>query len=171
MLIHRIKTEISTALSPEEIERSLSPRAFDIRNDIGNDTRDYEFWGRVNRSGFKLAKNPSYNLPHFAHVRNSFIPIITGNISSDGNRTKITLTAKMHILIQIFVFMIELGFIFPIFLGLLMLLPGNFSNGFLCILCGAFLVGATEVLLFFAFHRPAKMAIERLEEILIKKEN
>lgn len=82
------KTTLHTSLTPQQV----TERIFEI---TGNKTNQYnEFLGTVQKDYFKISRNINY--------RNSFLPVITGNIKKGSTGTNIEIKAKPNTFVTTF---------------------------------------------------------------------
>lgn len=116
-----------------------------------------EFFGQVYPPGFRIAPRLDY--------RNSFVPVLTGNMTEKEGGTTIAVTLQMHILTRIF----------------LVIWNGMACFFFLCAILAFFTEGMEQItliavslgLLIFGqafprcfFYGPANKALKRLKELL-----
>ena len=114
-----------------------------------------EFIGEVDTAGFKIVKNISY--------RDSFCPIITGSIRTEGRISIITIKMRMHWFVSIFT-IIWFGIVTLFMLmGLFMVIVDRNDFILLCGAGGMMLIG--QILVRSGFYIPAKKALKRMKEL------
>ena len=151
-----LEYKINSTKSPEDISTVLKSVTAPERGMSYNPTNT-EFFGEINLSDFKIMSNINY--------RNSFSPVIVGNIRVEGERSVIEIKMCLHWFVRIFLscWFGMAGFFFLI--GLLYVLIEGISEALLLLLATMFLIFG-QTLARSAFYIPAKKAIVRLEELL-----
>ena len=166
MLIHRIKQEFTTSISPERVLSHI--RSGLLSELLGNDS---EFFGYVSENKFRIEKNLRYKLPAFVFFSNSFAPIAVGKVEQNEAGATVKLKLRMGLLVSPIVFIIEIVALFGILFGITECLFGSFDNGINYTLSGLLIFFGFELLMLFAFKRPAKRMIKRLKELLLFKQD
>jgi len=93
-LIPYEKFQINTDLSSVELVKRI--KTFTGEKSFFNFSPSHEFSGHVNEYEFEITKNISY--------RNSFLPIIEGNIEQKITGTQIIISMRLHLLVMFFMF-------------------------------------------------------------------
>lgn len=153
-LLPHIEEQIDSEKTPEDICMILQS-VTDTRKAglfINN-----EFFGQVYPLGFRITPRLNY--------RNSFVPVLTGNMTEKEGGTTIEIVLQMHIFTRIFliVWNVMAWFIF------LRSIPAVFTGGLeqisiILVPLGFIIFG--QVFPRFCFYGPAKKALERLKELL-----
>ncbi len=165
-IIPRMKFTIQTGKSPEEV-RALLRSITDTQNKWLNVPGDKAFIGKVGETDFKFL--PRLGEVLFAgvvmHVKDSFLPVIIGQIRGQENGT--TVIVRMRLLWLVFAFLcVWFGITGMVFLaGLLAVISGQLDGwGITASAAGFILVG--QLLVRGGFYIPAKSAKRKLEDLL-----
>ncbi|MFG6338071.1 MAG: hypothetical protein K1W31_06495 [Lachnospiraceae bacterium] len=165
-IIPRMKFTIQTGKSPEEV-RALLRSITDTQNKWLNVPGDKAFIGKVGETDFKFL--PRLGEVLFAgvvmHVKDSFLPVIIGQIRGQENGT--TVIVRMRLLWLVFAFLcVWFGITGMVFLaGLLAVISGQPDGwGITASAAGFILVG--QLLVRGGFYIPAKSAKRKLEDLL-----
>lgn len=165
-IIPRMKFTIQTGKSPEEV-RALLRSITDTQNKWLNVPGDKAFIGKVGETDFKFL--PRLGEVLFAgvvmHVKDSFLPVIIGQIRGQENGT--TVIVRMRLLWLVFAFLcVWFGITGMVFLaGLLAVISGQPDGwGITASTAGFILVG--QLLVRGGFYIPAKSAKRKLEDLL-----
>ena len=99
------RTKLSPQEAIEKVKESIESKKLFRWNRYGKNKNQKPYEGEVIENTFTITRIISY--------RNSFIPIIKGNIESDYRGTKIIVKMRLHIIVMIFIFfwcgMISIG--------------------------------------------------------------
>ena len=166
MLIHIKKQVLTTSLSKERVLEKIKGR---IPSRLF--ASDSEFFGSVSDDKFKVRKNYHYNSPVPFLMRNSFMPIAVGRVEECDGGSVVKIKVRMALFVQIFMLFIELFMLAQTLFGVIFCIIGDLQTGVSTVFCGGIMFLSIELLLYFAFSRPAKTLIERLDEILVFSKN
>lgn len=161
----RMKFQMESRRTPEEVRAILQSVTDTERKWFTYPDR--EFVGKVGEKEFKIMPVPGdfVFMGTKMHVKNSFLPLIVGQIRAEGNRTIVDV--QMRLFWFVFGFLV-VWFSVPVvvFLTALMALVVGSPEGWkLAAAAGMFiLVGQTTVRC--GFYYPARKARRRLEELL-----
>ena len=148
-----MKFTIETSKSKNEIIRIIKENTrektsiFDLKN-------NGEFFkGKVFEDSFKIER--------IIHYRNSFLPVIIGNIEEIDGGCKVNINMRLNIFAIIF---FPSWILFAILSGLFIPISGSFSNpvDFLPLLAFSVMI----LILFFLYRHEIKKSKEKLEELL-----
>ena len=146
------------------IKSRLDWRALDERTSKSFLTDEYEFYGNVSENTFKVVKKPP------KHIRNSFLPIVTGEFERICDGCLIHVKFRLHHLVSLFMLFWSIGaVIIPFLFGLIMLGP-NTANGLIFLAFSIIMCAFEAFLLIIGFHFPSIKAINRLKEIFEAQE-
>lgn len=116
-----------------------------------------EFIGQASPSDFRLIPRLGY--------RNSFLPVLTGNITEAGGETVIAVTARLHIWTRVLL-ILWFGMAGYFFLcGMIGVLMGGLEKIILILAAVGFMI-IGQLLMRCCFYSPARKALKRLEELL-----
>ncbi len=111
-----------THLEPDYVlglmERAIEPkRTFRINSLFGSGKfKDYE--GKLNEDG-------SFDIRRIISYRNSFLPVIKGQIDQDFNGTQIKVKMRLHLVVLIFMMLWSVGVSLALVIALLFGIVGN----------------------------------------------
>lgn len=147
---------IQSNKSPDEICETL--RAVTVsRGEHGYADGRGEFIGKVDTTGFKVISNIRY--------RNSFLPVITGNIRAEGSRTVIIVKMRMHPLTSVFSVVWLSGVSFFLLIGILVICVDRNVSSLILLCTAGGMMAFGQLLIRGGFYRPARKALGRLREL------
>lgn len=160
-LLPYVKYELKTDKTIDEVRDRLAANV-DIRKPFFNFSYPKNmFHGKLEQNTFKISKT-------IKRQRNSFNPVIVGELKEDRESTSIRVKMRLDHAVLIFMILWLSG---TGFLGVGVLIAGflfgNFE-GFLIIPLGMFCFGVALTLI--AFHAGKKKSLEALKEILTAEE-
>ncbi len=155
-----LEYSIDSAKSPEDINEILNSVTAP-RGELLCDSRDVEFTGEVNPSGFKLVREVSGRI----YLKNDFRPVILGKIRAEGEQTVIDIKMRPRLYVQIFL-SFWFGGVGISFLGGLLTVFTKGENGVSMLLGSVGFLAFGQALARIGFYFPAKNASRRLEELL-----
>lgn len=165
-VIPRMKFTIQTGKSPEEVQ-ALLQSVTDMESKWPIVPGDKAFIGRVGETDFKFL--PKLGEVLFAgvimHVKDSFLPVIVGQIREQENGTAVVVRMRMLWFVIAFL-CVWFGITGMVFLaGLLAVISGQPDGwGITASVAGFILAG--QLLVRAGFYIPAKSAKRKLEELL-----
>lgn len=148
-LLPYLEERIISEKTPEEIGTVLQS----VTARRGGLYTDPEFVGQVYPMGFKIAP--------VIYYRNSFLPVITGNITENESGTTIDITFRMRTFSRIAEIFWYVFFSVFLFLGILLVFAGELK-GILFILFPVL----EQISMRCFFYVPARKAFKRLKELL-----
>jgi hypothetical protein len=151
LLFPSLKFEIRSKKKPEEIASLLNEEC------TGEIWEDGRFHGSATPAGFKLTKLPSRG------SRNSFTPVIIGEISQDGEET--TVNIKMRMMRFVHIFCLLWCSPLPLFFlaGIFMSVTDGIGTGLPFLIIPVVFFASMQLCLHIGFWRPAKKTKEWLE--------
>ena len=149
-----LEEQINSEKSPEDIYMALksvtdSRKAVLFTNE--------EFIGQVYPLGFRIF--PKVN------GRNSFRPILTGNMTKNGGGTTIDITLQMHIVTRVFLIFWFAMTCFFLLCGILAVFTGGLEGITLILVSLGFVIFG-QILMRCGFYGSAGKALKRLRELL-----
>ncbi len=142
-LIPFTQFEIKTSLKPRKVRQKLES-VIDPRSYLRT-TRDHAFFEGV-------VEQNSFNIRRIVHYRNSFLPVILGNIQDKSDHTLIHIRMRLHGVVITFLI---IWLLIVIFSGLAFD-SALFSNPRLSIML--LLIPLIYAISIFSFHREARKA-------------
>ncbi|RYY70846.1 MAG: hypothetical protein EOO13_05180 [Chitinophagaceae bacterium] len=106
---------ITTKLSREEVVKRIGEiiepnRSFSFKNLQSGFSKPYS--GRITGGAFRMSRNINY--------RNSFLPVITGQVIVNANKTQVSIRMKPHSIVLAFI-ILWLGMVGLVCLGILVI--------------------------------------------------
>lgn len=153
-LLPYLEEQIDSEKSPEDIYMVLRS-ATDSRKAVLFANK--EFIGQVHPLGFSIY--PKVN------GRNSFLPVLTGNVIENGGGTIINITLQMHILTRV-IMIIWFGIAcFYFFCGVFAVFTDNLESTPLMLAGSGFFIFG-QILMRWGFYGLAEKVLARLRELL-----
>lgn len=160
----RVKFQIETYRTLEEVRTLLQSVTETERKWFTYPDR--EFCGKVGEKDFKIMPVPGdiVFMGTKMHVKNSFLPVIEGQIREERNRTIVDV--RMRLFWFVFGFMV-VWFSVPVFvfLTVLMALITGSPEGWGLVAATGMLILLGQIMVRCGFYFPAKKARRRLEEL------
>ncbi len=147
---------IESDKSPEEISQIMGAITVSRREHYFADMRG-EFVGEIDMTGFKVMSN--------IHHRNSFLPVITGSIRTEGNRSIIAIKMRMHPLTSVFSVIWLSGVAVFLLIGICIACVDRNASSLMLICMSAGMMLFGQLLIRGGFYGPARKAIARLREL------
>ena len=148
MFFIKLQSKMESSLTKQEIVQRL----YEITNTTVKDND--VFIGQISDDEFRIRKRPK------EYVRNAFTPVLIGKIDSKNEGCDINVTARLNVFVSIFYLIWSIGaIIVPLIIGIVepvFLLVALVFSAFL------------TLIIYFAFHKPAKKTIALLSSILRK---
>lgn len=159
-ILPHLEYSIDSAKSPEDICTILNSVTVP-RGELLCDSRDVEFTGEVNPSGFKIVREVTGRI----YLKNDFRPVILGKIRVERGQTVIDIKMRLHLFVQIFL-AVWFGGVGVYFLSGLLTVFTKGENGVSMLLgaVGFFVFG--QVLARIGFYFSARYTRKILEELL-----
>lgn len=157
-LLPHLEEQIESEKTPEEI-RMILQSVTDYRKIAFS--VNAEFSGQIYPLGFRITPMLNY--------RNSFVPLITGNMTEKEGRTIIEVKLQMHILTCAFMVMWNCMACFFFLCAILAVITGGLEQ-ITIILVSLGLLVFGQAFPRCGFYGPAKKAIGRLKELLCQRE-
>jgi len=162
MLFCSLKRNFYTSIPPESVLSQIQRRL-----PSGLFRSDSEFYGCVSDTGFKIRTNYNYNMPFFVGVRKYCPPIAFGSVKENGSGSEVEIRIRVNIVVMLLDLFFKILLAFGAFWGLLCCIFVSLQYGLeLFLPCGGSLI-FFFIFDYFAFHKPARKMLNRLEEILI----
>ncbi|MCI9658195.1 MAG: hypothetical protein HFI14_06235 [Lachnospiraceae bacterium] len=117
-----------------------------------------EFAGEIIGSVFKITPTIWY--------RNSYVPVIQGQIRSVKGGSVISIQMRMHPFVSGFSLLWLSGVFFGFLCGLLSILAGNPAEGLPFLVISGAMIAAEQLMTRYAFYYPAERALQRLSDLL-----
>lgn len=119
-----------------------------------------EFTGTVSPTGFRII--------FYSGFRNSFSPLLAGTVSKKEEGSVIEIVLQLHLAVRIFITVWSGGVFLFFLLGVLNVLADfvDGSKGVILILISTVMIAGSQLMMRVCFYGPARMAIERLRELL-----
>lgn len=156
-LLPHLECEIRSDRSAEEIHRILESVTDSRKITFSTDA---EFAGEIEPFAFQIVPTLRYQ-----YYRNSFLPVIRGNVKEWENGTIVDIKMSMNLLVCVFL-SVWFGMLFLFSLiGILVIITGGVEESTIFLFSfGMIMLG--QLLVRRAFGGPAKKAARRLEELL-----
>ena len=155
-LLPHLECEIRSDRSAEEIHRILESVTDSRKITFSTDA---EFVGEIEPFAFQIVPTLRYQ-----YYRNSFLPVIRGNVKEWENGTIVDIKMRMNLLVCVFL-SVWFGMLFLFSLiGILVIITGVEESTIFLFSFGMIMLG--QLLVRRAFGGPAKKAARRLEELL-----
>lgn len=151
MILPSIKFDIITEKTPQEIASILKEET----------SEGGQFQGKVNETSFKICPRPKI-------ARNSFLPIIIGNISETAEGRKINIKMRMMLFFCVFVLAWQIPLIFVFFSSFVSIIANGVTyDAVISCILSVIILTACQCLMRLCFYIPAKKAKKWLEQWLV----
>ncbi len=121
--------------------------------------KECDFIGKVDESGFLVCP---YRFPS----RNSFLPVIEGQIIPKGSGSEIVVKMRLHRIVSIFMAVWFGGVFFAFLFGILLVLLDGIKTAYPILLGSGGMIAAGQILVRLSFFLPARKAWRRISELL-----
>jgi hypothetical protein len=121
--------------------------------------KECDFIGQVDEFGFMICP---YRFPS----RNSFLPVIEGEIISKENGSEILIKMRLHRIVSIFMAVWFAGVFFAFLFGLLLMLADGIKTAYPFLLVSGGMIAAGQILVRLSFLLPARKALKKIRGLL-----